>query len=256
MAQSNHERVGRALELLNAGLMPFFERELRSAYDDGWQDEARLALDNPRQAGARREGAHWDTTTMLGVMVGHWQKVFARTLGQAERSLVGELHDTRNRWAHQQPFTLDDTYRAFDSIQRLLQAISAPEAAEIDRQKQEVLRLRFEELARREQKKAATGPLSAVPAPGLRPWREVITPHPDVASGRYQQAEFAADLGQVQRGEGGAEYRDPRAFFQRTFLTDGLRRLLIGALLRLTSMRGDPTSVVLADLCMIKFVAA
>jgi hypothetical protein len=34
IAPSNHERVGRALELLNAGLMPFVERELRAAYSD------------------------------------------------------------------------------------------------------------------------------------------------------------------------------------------------------------------------------
>jgi hypothetical protein len=31
----------------------------------------------------------------------------------------------------------------------------------------------------------------------LKPWREVVSPHKDVASGRYQQAEFAADLWQV-----------------------------------------------------------
>ncbi len=41
-----------------------------------------------------------------------------------------------------------------------------------------------------------------------------MTPHPDVASGGYQQAEFAADLGQVHRGEGSSEYRDPRGVFQ------------------------------------------
>jgi hypothetical protein len=41
MATSNHERVARALELLNAGLMPFFERERRAAYGDQWHEEAR-----------------------------------------------------------------------------------------------------------------------------------------------------------------------------------------------------------------------
>jgi hypothetical protein len=34
-----------------------------------------------------------------------------------------------------------------------------------------------------------------------------VTPHKDVASGRYQQAEFAADLWQVHLGEGTDEYR-------------------------------------------------
>ncbi len=61
------------------------------------------------------------------------------------------------------------------------------------------------------------------------PWREVVTPHPDVASGRYQQAEFAADLWQVHRGEAADEYGDPVEFFRRTFLTEGLRHLLAGA---------------------------
>src|ERR1019366_7708982 len=52
---------------------------------------------------------------------------------------------------------------------------------------------------------------------GLKPWREVVTPHKDVASGRYMQAEFAADLAQVHQGEGSDEYRDPTEFFRRTY---------------------------------------
>ena len=28
----------------------------------------------------------------------------------------------------------------------------------------------------------------------LKPWREVIVPHPDVLNGTFQQSEFAADL--------------------------------------------------------------
>ncbi len=44
----------------------------------------------------------------------------------------------------------------------------------------------------------APAPLIESAATGnLKPWREVVTPHEDVASGRYQQAEFAADLWQV-----------------------------------------------------------
>jgi predicted AAA+ superfamily ATPase len=65
-------------------------------------------------------------------------------------------------------------------------------------------------------------------------------PHPDVASGRYQQAEFAADLWQVHLGEGTDEYRNPIEFFRRTYLTESLKRLLAGALQRLTGAGGDP----------------
>ena len=42
------------------------------------------------------------------------------------------------------------------------------------------------------------------------------------------------------RGEGGDEYRDPTEFFRRTFLTEGLKHLLSGALRRLGGDGGDP----------------
>ncbi|MEH2285866.1 DUF499 domain-containing protein [Nostoc sp.] len=68
----------------------------------------------------------------------------------------------------------------------------------------------------------------------------VCRPRPDVASGSYQQAEFAADLWQVYLDEGSDEYRIPTEFFSRTFLTEGLKQLLTNALLRLASNQGDP----------------
>ena len=68
----------------------------------------------------------------------------------------------------------------------------------------------------------------------------MVTPHRDVASGRYQQAEFAADLWQVHLGEGTDEYRDPVEFFRRTYLTESLKAMLVGAVRRLAGRGGDP----------------
>ncbi|MCA9334364.1 ATP-binding protein, partial [Candidatus Saccharibacteria bacterium] len=79
-----------------------------------------------------------------------------------------------------------------------------------------------------------------VPQAGLKPWREVVTPHQDVQSGNYQKAEFAADLAQVHRGDASSEYQDPKEFFQRTHLTAGLSDLLTNALKRLGQNEGDP----------------
>lgn len=72
-------------------------------------------------------------------------------------------------------------------------------------------------------------------------WREVVKPHPDVAAGRYRKAEFAADLAKVARGEAEAEYGDPREFYQRTYLTHGMERLLVTALKRLSGTGGEAT---------------
>jgi len=106
--------------------------------------------------------------------------------------------------------------------------------------KMELLRLRFDEQVRSEKRKSAGAAIESAAADRLKPWREVVTPHKDVASGRYQQAEFAADLWQVHLGEGTAEYRDPVEFFRRTYLTESLKRMLVGAVRRLAGEGGDP----------------
>ena len=75
--------------------------------------------------------------------------------------------------------------------------------------KMELLRLRFDEQVRSEKRKSAGTAIESAATGNLKPWREVVTPHKDVASGRYQQAEFAADLWQVHLGEGTDEYQKP-----------------------------------------------
>jgi predicted AAA+ superfamily ATPase len=239
MAISNHERVGKALELLRDGLAPFVERELKSRYGEQWGFEVKEALSDTR-LGAGKGSVLKDTAALLVIMDRRWNDVFRRILGKAERALVNELGDARNRWAHQEPFSGDDADRALDSCERLLSAVSAPQADEVRKVKMELRRTIFDEQARGERRKAAGTAIETAVTGNLKPWREVITPHKDVASGRYQQAEFAADLWQVHLGEGGDEYRDPGEFFGRTFLTDSLKKLLVDAVGRLNGKGGDP----------------
>jgi predicted AAA+ superfamily ATPase len=239
MAITNHERVGKALELLKSGLGPFVEREFKSTYQAKAQTEAARFLGDDR-LNAKKSMTEWDAAALLKLMWESWNDVFRRTLGPAERSLLSEMRDHRNKWAHQQTFSSDDAYRALDSAGRLLTAVSAPQADEIEKMKMELLRLRFDEQVRSEKRKSAGTAIESAAASNLKPWREVVTPHRDVASGRYQQAEFAADLWQVHLGEGTDEYRNPVEFFRRTYLTDSLKRMLVGAVERLAGKGGDP----------------
>ena len=104
MAITNHERVGKALELLKDGLFPFVERELRAQHAQRWFEQVRVAL-GPAQEKlfTSEESAPWDAAALLAVMWNQWNAVFRKTLGQAERTLVQELRDVRNKWAHQKP---------------------------------------------------------------------------------------------------------------------------------------------------------
>ncbi|MDI6843857.1 MAG: Swt1 family HEPN domain-containing protein [Anaerosomatales bacterium] len=235
MALSNRDRVGKGLELLAQGLRPFVLREMSAHLGADWYD----SLDLAAKAGSA-EAELRDAYVLLKIMWDRWNDVFTNTLGRTERTYVSELRDIRNSWAHNEPFSTEDAYRALDTAERLLAAISAPEQTELDRMKQELLRIRYEEQARREKQKAVQTAIDGMPAAGLTPWREVVKPHHDVATGQYQTAEFAADLSQVHRGEGSDEYRDPVEFFRRTYLTEGLKSLLTRAAERLSGAGGDP----------------
>ena len=75
----------------------------------------------------------------------------------------------------------------------------------------------------------------------LTPWREVIRPNNDVALGTFEAAEFAADLQQVHDGRADATgYGNPVNFFNQTYITPGIRKLLVNTFRRLGGNGGDP----------------
>ena len=74
----------------------------------------------------------------------------------------------------------------------------------------------------------------------LKPWREIARPHKDVLEGTFKQSEFAADISQVASGTATPEYQDAEKFFSRTYITEGMRLLLISVAQRLAGQGGDP----------------
>ena len=237
MTMSNRNRIQTGLDHTKEGLIPFVERELKSRLGGDWIDDITNRSRSIRRDG---DGIYWDVQAILKAMVNNWHGVFRNVLGPGELSYVGELLEVRNKWAHENPFTSADVYRALDTMQRLLQSVSASDSAEkLDGLRADLQKEVYEEQAHnktRYQQMTLDGTSRA----GLKPWREVITPHTDVASGKYMQAEFAADLAQVHQGRGSEEYLDPHEFYRRTYITVGLRDLLVGSLQRMNDSGGDP----------------
>jgi hypothetical protein len=235
MATSNRDRVGRGFEVLAAGLEPFVDRHMTAAAATAGADWTQLleARDQARHGTAKPLNKH-DPAVQLRVITEEW-RAFKQSLSRAEQSFASELRETRNRWAHNATFSPDDTYRALDTMERLLTAAGAASAAEeVRRLRIDHQRAAFEAETRRIVRQQEVG--VAVAGQGLKPWREVLAPHEDVATGNFSASEFAADLYMVANGEGGEEYVDPVQFFRRTFLTEGLRELLDRAVQR---VRGD-----------------
>ena len=117
------------------------------------------------------------------------QRLGARRLVQRRRRLPGAGH------------------RRAAAVRRSAPSDAADEVATI---RLNLRRVTADKDDRRTLKSAATTPDSA----GLKPWREVLQPHDDVATGNFQAREFAADLYKVApAGEAGKDYADPVEFF-------------------------------------------
>jgi len=233
---ANPERVSKALDLLRDGIVPNCEATWSGFFGDAWLNEINQRMHHPES-----DPTMTDVAFVLKGIKATWNDVWSHNFANEVRSLVFEVATARNRWAHQDSMSSDDTMRALDSMERLLEAFGNEEERKGVRSlRRDLMRQMFDEESRSERRKTAAKPTEGQPQAGLTPWREIITPHADVASGRFNQAEFAADLNEVANGDADSEYQDPVAFFGRTFLTEGLKDLLVGAARRLSGDGGEP----------------
>lgn len=142
--RTDRERVTMALDSLVGGLFPYIEREMKAVLKEDWLKTAKASFrENRGRNGALGEVMRWDAHSLLTVMWDQWNRVFRQKLEHHHRSLISELREFRNRWAHQNDFDFDDTYRVLDSVERLLSAVGSAEAVSIHREKRDLLRSQF-----------------------------------------------------------------------------------------------------------------
>lgn len=237
MGKTNRQYVFDALELLSGALKPFVTSRLESSFSTQWETKVRKRVPN-----VRRGELSWDISLLLRSITTFWEDVFKEVFGRVERSYVEEIRDIRNRLAHDKPFSTDDTDRALGTIKRLLESISAGEAAgKITEMRTSIIQRRLDDQRRNEERRRSNGgKRNTTGNSNLRSWRDVAVPHRDVASGQFKAADFAADLFMVHTGRSDVEYDDPREFFRRTYLTAGLAELLTKGAQRLSGEGGDP----------------
>ena len=232
-AHTAKQRIEKGLDSLRVGLGPYVAKHMRDRHDNHWRQYASRARGDD-------QGGELDVYALLKTLLDNWGELFRfdEKIRKA-RSFISLAMDARNSAAH---FTgsMDarEALRHLDAMRELLAAVGAgPQVA--------VLEKLYEE------QRAADGSPAVLdrrtssleePAPPatLRPWREVCEPHPDVLEARFSDAEFAANLALVDQGEGAEEYTDPAAFFRITYATEGLRRVLISTIARLSGEGGEP----------------
>ena len=249
MATSNRDRVGQMFEVLTPALHVFITGVLQNDLKGGSDWTKLVELKDTRAGVTGRKYSPLDpqlSLRMLTEKIPHqvrpgWYP-FDGHLSRQQESYASELREVRNAWAHGDAFNDDDAYRALDTAERLLRSLAAAGPAdELGAIRRGLRRVTADKDDQRALRSASVSAASA----GLPPWRDVLPPHEDVATGNFQAAEFAADLYKVATGstESGRDYADPVEFFRRTYLTEGLRDL-IGRAVRRLSGDGNASPVV------------
>src|SRR4051794_5448127 len=208
MVMPNPERVRLALDHLRDGLQPVCEQTWSGFYGDDWLNVVNNRLNHPDQ----KPSPH-DVAFLFKGMKATWNETFGHHYSPGVRSWVFELTELRNNWAHQNALSSDDVMRGLDTMERVLAEFgNAEQRKAVNQLRKDLQRQVFDEETRSERRKTAAKPTEGQPQAGLTPWREVIQPHQDVASGNFDQAEFAADLYEVYTGDAEPEYSEPKAF--------------------------------------------
>lgn len=239
---ASYQRINEALLMLTGVLRPYVERRMRAVYRSTWQQHLSVA------AGTDTATRQMDAYALLKTMLDNWQSVFREGLKPIVRNHVSLSLAGRNDAAHPDGTITDaDTISYLRSIQAVAEAIDSQSAAGFKSIIDEHTKAMAATLGVSQEVavQVATSPPQMSFDHGDRkyiwkPWRDVTPPHADVMAARFQEAEFAADLSTVARGDGAETYRDPREFFRITYMTTGLRKVLTSAIQRLAGTGGDP----------------
>jgi predicted AAA+ superfamily ATPase len=237
--------VGRGFDAMRPALTEFVVRELhRVSGVSWWRENVIPKVSNSKLRNIPQKGDEkilvnsLDILALFQIMEGNWFDVFKQKLTKTQKGWLAELAATRRDWAHAsgEGMNTDDAIRALDTMSRFMENINSAASQEI----KAIMKNARPPL---EEKKelAKTVKLIIPQKAGYQPpWRNIAEPHSDVARGIYRQAEFAADLAQVIQNKAVPEYQDPEEFFNRTFITEGMKRMLVKTLQRVCDKGGEP----------------
>ena len=244
------EKLQRGLGLFLDAMRPYvvsvIERECKAGLS--WDEDFESRMDNERKKSSwqmQRMQLNNNGSSLLGLIdynnlvtfIINYKESVTREVGGTKdynrlRSCLQELQDTRNSWAHFDSNSLDDdeAERAFSNMIQVSKLLEMPELEE------ELKRIKGGTQARVEptpqpQRVSAQGVQQdnkgAVDYNGVLPaWFNTIMPQYDIRNGQLDESIFAANIEEVATGTAPVVYQDIVSFFDRTYVTDGMRELI------------------------------
>ena len=137
-------------------------------------------------------------------------------------SYLQEIQDVRNKCNHYQQLDEDEIDRAFGTMKLVAKLLQMPDlVTEIDtiRNRGSIPTIQPDAPTIKE----ITSTVSFSEDSPLPAWYTNVYPHYDIRNGSLDESVFAANLGEVAMGIGQEVYSNPTMFFEKTYITAGLR---------------------------------
>ena len=251
----NRDALQQALDIFRDAMRPFIIRTLRSVPGRRVEDLIQDALSYGKAEQFDRDLRAHNDDIEVAIDINFFPPIISRNWDafkhrfNENRSVTSELWlivEARNYVAHPGRDDLETDYaatRLFD-VSNVLRRVNASEQARAvealrDRLLQPAVPTQSSPTAQLARPRSA----ASTRAGKLKPWRDVMPPNPGVTQGTFHLAEFAANLQDVYDGHASAtEYGNPVSFFNQTFLTNGLRTLLLNTLQRLAVLVATQSS--------------
>lgn len=247
----DREKLQRGLGLFLDAMRPYAVSIITRECQEGtsWDVDFERRIDNERKRTnwqMQRMQLNNNRSSLLGLIdynnlvtfIINYKESVTREVGGTKdynrlRSCLQELQDTRNSWAHFDKGTLDEdeAERAFSNMIQVAKLLEMPELED------ELKRIKGNGQTIIQQTPAADKPsvatksaqdnVAAVDYNGVLPaWFNAIMPQYDIRNGQLDESVFAANIEEVATGTAPVVYQDIVSFFDRTYVTDGMRELI------------------------------
>ena len=253
MNENNSETINQALDILKPALSKFVGDTLSRhiGLDNWWKYGIMHKLDEVTKRELPNSGDYDELVGRLNLPVClkllaiHKDDYFRQYVPENFFNWLTELGTIRKQWhANHELFDETATARALDTMILIADKIDASTADKLRELKGDKPQPTVQSTQVQQPAQVQPPIVQRQPQPTfdfLPAWRKVITPNPDVTRGEYSQSEWMINLGEVVfRHKDRPEYLEPVEFFSRTYLTGGLKGLLVEVLKRLTNGNGEP----------------
>jgi hypothetical protein len=245
------EKLQRGLGLFLDAMRPYvvsvIERECKAGLS--WDEDFESRMDNERKKSSwqmQRMKLNNNGSSLTGLIdynnlvtfVINYRDSVTKEVGNITknynrlRSCLQELQDTRNNWAHfdQDGLDEDEAERAFSNMVQVAKLLEMVDLEDELKRVKGGTQAKVEATPQVERVQAQSlkqDNTEAVDYSGVLPaWYNSIMPQYDIRNGQLDESVFAANIEEVATGTAPVVYQDLVSFFDRTYVTDGMRELI------------------------------